>query len=129
MGWLFSIVFVVISILVILNTIRLAIFTRKDEVEIMRLVGASDRFIRVPFIVEGTLYGFLACILAVILMWVGIYFVVSPLTNQYLGSAVTENMRLFFNAHFALIFFLQFLVGTVVGVGCSMFSIRKYLKV
>lgn len=129
MGWLFSVVFVVISILVILNTIRLAIFTRKDEVEIMRLVGASDRFIRVPFIVEGTLYGFLACILAVILMWVGIYFVVSPLTNQYLGSAVTENMKLFFNAHFALIFFLQFLVGTVVGVGCSMFSIRKYLKV
>ncbi len=127
-GWLFSAVFVIVSILVILNTIRLAIFTRKDEVEIMRLVGASDRFIRVPFIGEGVLYGLIACILAVILMWLGI-FVVSPLINQYLGQEVVVNMRSFFFSHFILIFFLQFFVGILVGVGCSMFSIRKYLKV
>lgn len=127
-GWLFSVVFVVISILVILNTIRLAIFTRKDEVEIMRLVGASDRFIRIPFVVEGALYGILACILAVILMWFGLFAIISPLTNQYLGQAVTENMQVFFKVHFALIFFLQFFVGIFVGIGCSMFSIRKYLK-
>src|SRR3990167_5269020 len=56
MGGLFSAIFIIVSILVILNTIRLAIFARKEEIEIMRLVGASDRFIRVPFIVEGTLY-------------------------------------------------------------------------
>lgn len=128
-GWFFSIAFIAISILVILNTIRLAIFTRKDEVEIMRLVGASDRFIRVPFIVEGTLYGFLACLLAVILMWLGIFAIVTPLTNQYLGVTVTENMQLFFKSHFGLIFLLQFLVGILVGIGCSLFSIRKYLKV
>lgn len=127
-GWLFSAVFVIISILVILNTIRLAIFTRKDEVEIMRLVGASDRFIRVPFIVEGVLYGLIACILAIILMWLGI-FLVSPLINQYLGQEVVVNMRNFFFFHFALIFFLQLIVGVVIGIGCSMFSIRKYLKV
>ena len=129
MGWLFSIVFIFVSILVILNTIRLAIFTRKSEIEIMRLVGASDRFIRVPFIVEGSLYGLIACILALILMWLGIYVVISPLTNQYLGQAVTENMKIFFNSHLAIIFLLQLSVGLLVGIGCSLFSIRKYLKV
>ena len=128
LGWLLSGIFIIISILVILNTIRLAIFTRKSEVEIMRLVGASDRFIRAPFVIEGTLYGVIACFLAVIIMWIGI-FVVSSLITQYLGQAVTENMKSFFLSHFAAIFFLQLLVGVVVGIGCSMFSIRKYLKV
>lgn len=128
-GWLFSIVFIVVSILVILNTIRLAIFTRKNEVEIMRLVGASDRFIRVPFIVEGSLYGLIACVLAMIIMYLGVFAVLGPLTSRYLGEAVSENMRSFFAGHFALIFLLQFLVGIVTGIGCSMFSIRKYLKV
>lgn len=128
MGGLFSAIFIIVSILVILNTIRLAIFSRKEEIEIMRLVGASDRFIKVPFIVEGSLYGLLACIIAVILMWVGI-FSISPLTNQYLGTAVTENMEKFFFSHFALIFLMQFLVGVIVGVSSSLFSIRKYLKI
>lgn len=128
-GWILSVIFVIVSILVILNTIRLTIFTRRDEIEIMRLVGASDRFIRVPFIVEGMLYGLIACILAVSLMWLGIFVVVSPLTDEHLGGAVTDNMKVFFNSHFVIIFLLQFLVGVVVGIGCSLFSIRKYLKV
>lgn len=127
-GLAFSVVFIIVSVLVILNTIRLTIFTRREEIEIMRLVGASDRFIRVPFIVEGILYGFIACILAMMVMWIGIG-MVTPLTNQYLGTAVTENMQQFFWSHFALIFALQFLVGILVGIGCSLFSIRKYLKI
>lgn len=128
-GWLFSSIFIIVSILVILNTIRLAIFTRKDEVEIMRLVGASDRFIKVPFIVEGTLYGFIACILTLILMTIGIYIIIAPLVTRYLGEAVTENLKLFFNTHILSIILLQFFVGIAIGVGCSLFSIRKYLKV
>jgi len=128
LGTFFSIIFIIMSILVILNTIRLTIFTRKQEIEIMRLVGASDRFIKVPFIVEGALYGFLACILAMLLLWIGIG-LITPLTNQYLGETVSQNMRNFFAGHFGLILLLQFLVGILVGIGCSLFSIRKYLKV
>jgi len=127
-GLIFSIVFIIISILVILNTIRLTIFTRKDEIEIMRLVGASDRFIKGPFIIEGMLYGILACILAMGILWLAIGFV-SPLINQYLGTAVTENMINFFLGHFILIFFLQLLVGIVAVIKNSLFSIRKYLKI
>lgn len=129
MGWLFSGIFIVVSILVILNTIRLAIFTRKDEIEIMRLVGASDRFIRVPFVVEGSLYGLIACILALALMGIGIYIIIAPLVTQYLGATVTENLKIFFNTHLFYILLLQFSVGIAVGIGCSMFSIRKYLRV
>lgn len=129
MGWLFSGVFIIVSILVILNTIRLAIFTRKNEIEIMRLVGASDRFIKVPFIVEGVLYGLIACVLAIILMWIGIYVIIAPLVTRYLGELVTENLITFFNHYIFYIILLQFLVGIIVGIGCSMFSIRKYLKV
>lgn len=128
-GWLFSGVFIIISVLVILNTVRLAIFARKDEVEIMRLVGASDRFIKVPFVVEGALYGLIACILALVLMWLGVYIVITPLVNQYLGPAVTDNLKSFFIAHIFYIFLLQFVVGIAVGIGCSLFSIRRYLKV
>lgn len=128
-GWLFSGIFIVISILVILNTIRLAIYSRRDEIEIMRLVGASDRLIKGPFIVEGILFGILACIFAVFLMWLGIYVIMTPLTDQHLGGEVTENMKLFFGSHLFLIFLMQFLVGIIIGVGCSLFSIRKYLKV
>ena len=128
MGAVLSIIFIIISILVILNTIRLTIFTRKEEIEIMRLVGASDRFIRFPFIVEGVLYGFLACLLALILMWLMLMFL-SPLTTKYLGEVVTENMKHFFTSHIWLIFLLQLGVGILIGIGCSLFSIRKYLKI
>lgn len=128
MGGLFSAIFILVSILVILNTIRLAIFARKEEIEIMRLVGANDRFIRVPFIVEGSLYGILACVLAVILMWIGL-FAISPLTNQYLGQIVTANMKQFFLSRFALIFLMQFFVGIFIGIFSAMFSIRRYLKI
>ena len=89
----------------------------------------SDRFIKVPFIVEGVLYGLIACILALILLWVGLFAIISPLTNKYLGATVTENMQIFFKNHFFLVFLLQFMVGIIVGIGCSLFSIRKYLKV
>lgn len=129
LGWLFSGIFIIVSVLVILNTIRLAIFTRKSEIEIMRLVGASDRFIKMPFVIEGALYGIIACILAFILMWLGVYIIIAPLVTQYLGTAVTENLKSFFISYIFYIIFLQFLVGIAVGVGCSLFSIRKYLKV
>ncbi|MFA6492682.1 MAG: permease-like cell division protein FtsX [Patescibacteria group bacterium] len=128
-GWLFSSLFIIVSVLVILNTIRLAIFTRKDEIEIMRLVGASDKFIKVPFVVEGSLYGVIASVLALVLMVIGIYVVIAPLVTQYLGAGVTENLKSFFTSHIFYIILIQFLVGIVIGIGCSMFSIRKYLKV
>ena len=127
-GWLFSAVFVLISILVILNTIRLTILARKDEVEIMRLVGANSIFIKVPFIIEGLLYGFIATIVATILIKIGMQ-IITPMINQYLGTSVSLQMNSFFSGNFLAIIGLELLVGIVIGVGCSLISIRKYLKV
>lgn len=127
-GWVASAFFVLISILVILNTIRLTILTRKDEIDIMRLVGASDSFIRVPFIVEGFLYGVLATILATILIELGVV-MLSPMTTQYLGMDMSTRIMRFYSGNFWLILGLELLIGIAIGVGCSLISIRKNLKV
>lgn len=126
-GWLMSGVFILISILVIMNTIRLTIFTRKDEIEIMRLVGANDSFVRIPFVVEGLLYGVLATIMAMALVWVGVA-VLAPRTEQYLGLAMSQQMVHFFTSHFWLMLLLELIVGIIIGVACSLISIRKHIK-
>ena len=65
-GSIATVVFVVISSLVVFNTIRMAIFNRKDEIEMMKLIGAERSFIRGPFIVEAIMYGFIAAIIATV---------------------------------------------------------------
>ncbi len=127
-GWIFSIVFILISILVVLNTIRLAIYSRKDEIEIMRLVGANDVFIKVPFVVEGIMYGLLACFLASIVLWIG-FMSVLPLITKHFSPTVSDGVRSFYYSHIFILFLLQLLIGITVGIGASLFSIRRYLKI
>lgn len=128
LGWIFSAVFIIISILVILNTIRLAIYSRKDEIEIMRLVGANDVFIKIPFIVEGVLYGLLACLLATLILWLG-FLSILPLVNKHFDPGVAVGIKTFYYSHIFSLFLLQLLIGVAVGIGASLFSIRKYLKI
>ena len=126
-GWIASGIFVLISVLVILNTIRLTILTRKDEIEVMRLVGASDNFIKIPFVVEGSLYGIIATIIATILIRIGVS-AVSPLIERYLGIDMSARLMRFFSGNFLTIIGLELIVGIVIGIGCSLISIRRYLK-
>lgn len=126
-GWIASVIFVLISVLVILNTIRLTILTRKDEIEIMRLVGASDNFIKIPFVIEGFLYGFIATIVATILIRIGVL-AVMPLIERYLGIDISARLMKFFSGNFLTIIGLELVVGIVIGIGCSLISIRRYLK-
>src|SRR5690606_22091862 len=62
-----SLVFIIISSLIVFNTIRMAIFNRKEEIQMMRLIGADSSFIRGPFVVEAVVYGFIAAVLATVL--------------------------------------------------------------
>jgi cell division transport system permease protein len=126
-GLICSVVFILISVLVVLNTIRLAMLTRKDEVEIMRLVGASDSFIRVPFIVEGILYGAVATVLATVLIRISMA-AMSPMIEQYLNLDLSRSLMNFFSGNFLIIVALEFFVAIAIGVGCSLISIRKHLK-
>lgn len=130
-GIAMSAFFILISILIIFNTIRLAIFTRRDEIEIMKLVGASSSFIRWPFIFEGFLYAVLATTLSVILLYFGFRFL-SPVTSRYLGELMSEyggTLLSFFNSYIVWIILLQLAVGGLIGALCSIVAIRKHLKV
>ena len=124
---LLALVFVIIAILIIFNTIRITIFARKEEIEIMKLVGATDWYIRWPFIIEGMLYGVIGAIAAFLLMLAGWLFLNSNLGSQYLsldalGSPTTIGPL------FALqIFLLQLLFGVVVGAVSSYLSTKKHL--
>jgi len=127
LGIILSVIFLVISVLVIFNTIRLTIFTRETEIGVMRLVGASDSFIRTPFLIEGTLYGMFATILSLILMWLGLHFV-SPMVTNYLGD-VNLNLEGFFISNLIVIAALELVLSIIICIACSSISIRKNLKI
>lgn len=126
-GLILSIIFIGISILVILNTIRLTIFTRETEIEIMRLVGASDTFIKVPFVVESCLYGIFATLLSLLLIWLGLHYI-SPMITRYLGE-VSLDLEGFFLSNLPWIILLEFVLAIFISISCSLISIRKNLKV
>ncbi len=124
-GWAMSLVFVLISILVIYNTIRLTIFARSDEIEIMKLVGASDLYVRGPFIFEGMGYGFIGAIISSVIS-VFAFRLSVPAAENYLGLSNLNSNYLGINL--LTIIGLQFLVGLILGIFCSVLAIKKHLK-
>jgi len=122
-GWSLSALFTLISILIVYNTLRLTIFARSDEIEIMRLVGASDAYVRGPFVIEGIAYGFFGAIVAALLFYALASLVISPIQN-YLGIA---DLRSVLSINLWMIILLQFAIGIMLGLVCSFFAVRKYL--
>lgn len=118
-------IFVTLSIMIIFNTIRMAIFNRRDEIEIMKLIGAEKSFIRGPFIVEASLYGVVAAVISVALMYVMLLFA-GPALREY-GIEVGATVA-FFAAWPALIFVAQVLLGIFIGIISSLLAMRRYLK-
>jgi len=124
-GWAMSMVFVLISVLVIYNTIRLTIFARSAEIEIMKLVGASDLYVRGPFVFEGMGYGIIGAIVSSIIFFFAFRLIV-PAAENYLGlSNLNSN---YLGISLALIIGLQFLIGLMLGTFCSVLAIKKHLK-
>lgn len=117
--------FTFISLLVTFNAIRITIYTHKSEIEIMRLVGASNMFIRLPFIFEGVLYGILSGLLSMLILITAIKFLamyapsLGPISN--LMSIYLENFWLLLGGQIAL--------GSLLGIIGSFIAMRKYLKV
>jgi cell division transport system permease protein len=124
-GLVAAAVFVVISIMIVFNTIRMAIFNRRDEIEMMKLIGAEKRFIRGPFIVEAAMYGGLAAIVSVILVYAVIIVKAHDL-EQY--EIAVGNTIHFFQTWPVLIALAQLLVGILIGVFSAQLAIRRYLK-
>ncbi len=116
--------FFVASVLLIFNTIRLSIFARRKEIEVMKLVGASDSFVRTPFVLEGLVQGLIGAIPAALLVvWMDSLFV--GWAQQSLPFLPISSGAI--NALIVLLFLL--FVGALMGVAGSFFSVRRFLKV
>ena len=118
-------VFVVISSLVVFNTIRMAIFNRKDEIEMMKLIGAERSFIRGPFIVEAIMYGFIAAIIATVVGYGLLILAHDPMVKY--GIPI-DNLLNHLKMYGVLVFLSMILVGAAIGVASSWVATRKYLK-
>lgn len=122
-GWSLTLLFLLISILIVYNSVRIAIYSRSDEIEIMRLVGATDFYVRGPFVVEGLAYGLVGAIIASIIFYFIANFAVAP-TQQYLG---VSDLSISISANIKWIVLLVFAVGLLMGAVCSFFAVRRYL--
>jgi cell division transport system permease protein len=125
-GLFLSIFFGIIAIFNVLNIIRITISARSDEIEIMRYVGASNAFVRGPFIVEGVLYGVLGTIITTLFI-----VLVSQIASGYI-SITADVLNLSFGAYVLhyiwQIIGFQLLIGVILGVVVSVISMRRYLR-
>ena len=124
-GFVMTFIFIIISLMIVYNTTRLAIFTFKDEISIMKLVGASDMYIRGPFIVESILYGFISSIITLSIFY--------PIT-KYIGTKTIVflggyNINTYFVENIPTIFIILLMSGILVSITSSIFAVRKYLMV
>jgi len=116
----------VISIFIIANTIKLATFDRREEIAIMRMVGATKGFIRWPFVFQGFILGLAGAVMAFFAQW-GIYGLVADQIFQALAGNLVQVLSFAEVANFIMVVFAA--VGFVVGILGSVLTIRKYLKV
>ena len=117
---------VVVSLFIIANTIKLATFYRREEIAIMKMCGATNGFIRWPFVVEGLLLGLTGAVLAFFAQW-GIYHLVSNVIIQSNGLGVVAILSFQSMIKFILPVFCA--TGSIIGVVGSLLAIRKFLQV
>lgn len=113
------------SLMLVGNTIRLSIYTRRREVEVMRLVGATRWFIRWPFMIEGVVVGLVGGLVAILILWLGKITVVDPLSSDFSFLAAQNDSTLSFPLLVAILFAAAVLVSTI-GSGITL---RRFLKV
>ena len=114
---------VVASVLLVSNTIRLSLFSRRREVEVMKLVGATDLFIRWPFVIEGIVLGALGGLVAILLLLVGKIALLDPLTQQFSLLAAPDTI------HFGLLVAVLLIASVSVSAAGSGLSLRRFLRV
>lgn len=124
MGFGLIIIFSLIAFLVSFNTVRVAIYTAREEISIMKLVGASDWFIRGPFLVEGFLYGVIAAIAATIIFFPTLSFA-APYINAFLPKA---DIYQYFKDNILEYLGVVFAAGIGLGILSSFIAVRRYLK-
>jgi len=123
-GAVIVIILALITIVITFNTIRLAIYTSREEIAVMRLVGANNKYVRGPFLVEGFMYGILSA-LFVLLLFYPITLWLGGKTAQFFGGI---NVFDYYMNNFGQIFLVLIGLGIVLGVVSSYFAVRRYIS-
>ena len=124
-GFWIALILLIISIVITFNTIRLAIFISKEEISVMRLVGASGRYVKGPFVVSGILYGIVSATL-VLAVFFGLTYWLGSLSKDFF---VSLDLFAFYLKNFGQIFLIIFGSGIALGAVSSYLAVRRYLKI
>lgn len=124
-GLVATIIFVAISMLIIFNTIRMAIFNRRDEIEMMKLIGADKGFIRGPFVVEAVMYGFFAAIIATAIGYISLMMLREKIAGW--GIAVND-LAGTVTVFLPVVVIIMILLGALIGIISARLAVRRYLK-
>jgi cell division transport system permease protein len=119
----FTLMFILISILIVYNTVKVMIYNHREEIRIMKLVGASDRFVRWPFVLEGMINVFIAMILVMLV----VYPFLLQVFQLYFGSFNIDIMG-YFRENFLVIFGIQFLAALLLNMISSSLAVGKHLN-
>ena len=125
-GFALAIVSICLAILIVFNTIRMAIFNRRDEIEMMKLIGASRSFIRGPFIVEAIVYGMISALVSTIAVAIGILSIRDKLSNYGIGM---DRVSQLLTVYIGLVLLFMLLIGAVIGMISSFLATKKHLKI
>ena len=125
LGFAVALLLVVISVSIAFNTIRLAIYISREEIGVMRLVGASNKYIRGPFVVSGILYGITASLITLAIFYPLTYYLGDSTENFFSGL----NLFRYYLSHFGEFFLLIAGSGIVLGAISSFLAVRRYLNV
>ena len=124
-GFIITLVLAVIAVLVAFNTIRLTIYNQKNEIEIMRLVGGSNWYIRAPYLVEGSIYGVFAGIFALVVFYAAVSSVTSKVALVMPGVSLIG----YFTGNLAQVVLLVLAAGVALGIVSSLIAIRRFLRI
>jgi len=125
LGFALTVFLVVISILITYNTIRLSIFMSKEEISVMRLVGASRSYIRGPFVVSGAMYGLFSAVITLVLFYPVTLWLGKVTSNFFIGLNIFD----YYMSNFGEIFLVIVFSGIFIGAFSSYLAARKHLKV
>ena len=124
-GLIASLVLAAIAVLIAFNTIRLAIYTSREEISIMKLVGATPGFVRGPYLLEGAMYGLIAAVVSIVIFY-PMTLIAAPKLESLLPGI---NLAQYYIANIFQISGTLIVIGVVLGIISSTIAIRRYLQV
>lgn len=126
-GLIVSALFALISLLVVFNTIRIGIYTHRNEIGVMKLVGASNWFIRMPFLLESVLYAFLGCLVFWILFYL-LMGIIQPILYKFFVD-IDFNLMSYLSSHLLYIFGFELILVIVLNIISSFIAMGRHLRV